>query len=50
MIKHNLLPHTSAMRQNAAKISYTNFRVTSVLTQKRHFLKVGVYLKLQYSG
>jgi hypothetical protein len=28
-----LLPLTNAMMQNAAKISYINFRVTSVLTK-----------------
>jgi hypothetical protein len=31
-----LFPYKSAMKQNAAKISYTNFRVTSVLTKTSH--------------
>ena len=34
-----LLPYTSAMMQNAAKISYTNFRVTFMLKKKRRSLK-----------
>jgi hypothetical protein len=32
MILKFLLPYTSAMMQNAAKIRYANFRVASVLT------------------
>jgi hypothetical protein len=30
-----LFPYTTAMRKNAAKISYTNFQMTSVFTKTR---------------